>query len=139
MRLAATLAVLALAACSDSTSSTEPQLTGDSCAVYTTSETCSADMDCTWFGTGCDCPPNDPSCVCSPGACGSKSGGGSSSGSGSGTTGAGCACPNGGVCYEQVGGPAQMGNTQPDIECTTPSAGTGDPCARIEGQGTCTD
>jgi hypothetical protein len=126
-----------LAGCSDSTSSSAPKLTGDTCALYTDSQACAADADCTWYGTGCACPPNDPNCVCSPGACASKSGNGSSSGSGS--TGAGCACPNGGVCYEQIGGTAQMGSAQPDIECTTPSPGTGDPCDRIQGEGTCHD
>lgn len=126
-----------LAGCSDSTTSSAPKLTGDTCAVYTDSQACTADADCTWYGTGCACPPNDPSCVCSPGACASKSGSGSSAGSGS--TGAGCACPNGGICYEQIGGPAQMGTPQPDIECTIPSPGTGDPCGRIQGEGTCQD
>ena len=135
----ALLVVALLAGCSDSTSSSAPKLTGDTCAVYTDSQTCSADDNCTWYGTGCACPPNDPSCMCSPGACASKSGMGSGSSSGSGSTGAGCACPNGGVCYEQIGGPAQMGNTQPDIMCTTPAPGSGDPCGRISGQGTCTD
>ncbi len=131
----AVLAFVLLAGCTTSTSSTQPKLTGDQCAVYTDSQTCNADSDCTWFGTGCACPPNDPSCTCSPGACGSKTGNGSSSGSG--TTGAACACPNGGVCYEQIGGPATM--TPPTIECTTPTAGTGDVCTRITGEGTCTE
>lgn len=135
----ALLVVALLAGCSDSTSGTSPKLTGDTCAVYTDAQTCAADDSCTWYGTGCACPPNDPSCMCSPGACGSKSGNGSGSGSGSGGAMAGCACSDGGVCYEQIGGPAQMGNTQPMIDCATPTPGTGDPCARIQGEGTCTD
>lgn len=135
MRALLALALVAFPGCTESTSSTQPKLTGDQCAVYTDSQTCSADMDCTWFGTGCACPPNDPMCSCSPGACGSKTGNGSSSGSGS--TMAACACPNGGVCYEQIGGPAMQ--MPPSIACTTPAAGTGDPCARIQGEGTCTD
>ena len=52
---------------------------------------------------------------------------------------AACACPNDGVCFEQVGGTAQSGGGDPDIQCTTPAAGDGDPCARIRGQGTCND
>ena len=135
MRAALALLFVAVPACSESTSSTQPKLTGDQCAVYTNDQTCAADADCTWFGTGCACPPNSPNCVCSPGACGSKNGGGS--GNGSGMTMAGCACSDGGVCYEQIGGTAMMG--PPTIECATPTAGTGDACGRIQGQGTCTD
>ena len=134
-RMRAALALLLVAACSDTTSSTQPKLTGDQCAVYTNDQTCNADTACTWYGTGCACPPNDPSCTCSPGACGSKSGGGSGGGSGSAM--AGCACSDGGVCYEQIGGPAT--SSPPTIECATPAAGSGDPCGRIQGEGTCRD
>jgi len=114
----------------------EPVLTGDACAVHADTAACQADQACTWFGTGCACPPNDPACVCSPGACGSKTSNGS--GTGSGSSSAGCACPDGGVCYEQIGGTVTT-MTSPPIECTTPAPGNGDPCARIDGQGTCTD
>ncbi|MGE5181392.1 MAG: hypothetical protein ACM31C_05000 [Acidobacteriota bacterium] len=135
-RLAALL--LFVASCTDHKASTnEPVITGDSCALYTDATSCNADPACMYFGTGCACPPNDPSCTCSPGACGSKSGSGSGSGSGSST--AACACPNGEVCFEQIGGPAQMSGTSPTIECTLPASGTGDPCPRIQGEGTCTD
>ena len=131
------LMMLVLAACADQGTGTshDPVLSGDACAVYTETAACNADNACTWFGTGCACPPNDPSCVCSPGACGSKNPG---SGSGSGSSSAGCACSDGGVCYEQIGGTATM-NMSPMIECTTPTPGSGDACARITGQGTCTD
>lgn len=135
MRAALALLVFALPACSDSTSSTQPKLSGDQCAVYTETQSCNADTNCTWLGTGCACPPNDPSCTCSAGACASKNGGGSGDGSGSAM--AGCACSDGGVCYEQVGGPATM--TPPMVECATPTAGSGDPCGRIQGEGTCRD
>ncbi|MEO6771846.1 MAG: hypothetical protein ABI467_02360 [Kofleriaceae bacterium] len=129
--------MMMLVACADQGTATTnaPVLTGDACAVYTETTACQADSACTWFGTGCACPPNDPSCVCSPGVCGAK--GAPGSGSGSGSTSAGCACSDGGVCYEQVGGPATM--TPPSIECTTPAPGGGDPCGRVTGQGTCSD
>jgi hypothetical protein len=134
------VAFVVLAGCAThSASSNEPQLTGDTCALYTDATSCDQNTDCTWFGTGCACPPNDPSCTCSPGACASKTGGGSGSGSGSSTGGAACACPNGEVCFEQVGGPAQQAGTSPTIECTLPAAGSGDACPRIQGEGTCTD
>jgi hypothetical protein len=131
------LVMMVLAACADhgTGTSNDPVLSGDACAIYTETVACNADAACTWFGTGCACPPNDPACVCSPGACGSKNSG---SGSGSGSTSAGCACSNGGVCYEQIGGTATM-NMSPMIECTTPTPGSGDACMRITGQGTCTD
>ncbi len=117
--------------------SSDPVLSGNTCSLHTSATTCQMEMDCTWLGTGCACPPNDPTCTCSEGTCASTSGSGS--GSGSGSSGTGCACPNGGVCYEQIGGPAQQSGTEPQIECTTPTAGTGDPCTRIAGEGTCRD
>ena len=131
------LMLIVLAACADQAtgSSKDPVLSGDACAVYTETAACNADSACTWYGTGCACPPNDPACTCSAGTCASKNPG---SGSGSGSTGTACACPNGGVCYEQVGGPATS-DPAPAIECTTPAPGSGDPCARITGQGTCSD
>lgn len=137
MTRSALLAVILAACGADGSPSNEPALTGDTCALYTTDTACRADSDCTWFGTGCACPPNDPSCVCSAGACGAAAGSGSSSGSGS--TGAGCACPDGGVCYEQIGGPAQPAGGETPIACTQPTPGPGDPCGRIANQGTCSD
>ncbi len=132
------LILLLAAGCADKASSTtnEPVLTGNTCQVHTDATTCDADADCTWLGTGCACPANDPSCSCPPGACESKNGG-SGSGSGSASTTAACACPNGEVCYEQIGGPAT--STAPTIECILPAPGSGDPCPRIQGEGTCTD
>jgi len=129
--------VILLAACADKGSSTsnQPVLTGNTCQVHSDATSCDQDPDCAWLATGCACPANDPSCSCPPGACESKSGQGS--GSGSGTTTAACACPNGEVCYEQVGGPAMT--TSPTIECILPASGSGDPCPRIQGEGTCTD
>ncbi len=127
--------VLLLGCATHKGSSNEPVLTGDQCALYIDGTTCNADPDCFWAGTGCACPPNDPSCTCSPGSCASKYGSGSGSGSGTGS--AACACPNGEVCFEQIGGPATQ--TPPSIECTLPAPGPGDPCALIQNEGTCTD
>lgn len=144
-RIAACWSFLLLAACAGSppsSSSHEPVLTGDRCEVYTDATACDLDADCQWLGTGCACPDPqiDPTCHCPPGACVAKSGGGSGSGSGgSGSSGAGCACPNGEVCFEQIGGPAQQTGTAPTIACTLPAPGTGDPCARVQDEGTCTD
>jgi hypothetical protein len=133
------LAIMFLLGCADHVdTSNTPVLSGDACALHSDSASCAMDSECQWLGTGCACPPNDPTCVCSPGACVSIHGS-SGSGSGSGSTSVACVCPNGEVCYEQVGGPAQPAGSTPQIECTLPASGTGDPCARIEGQGTCID
>lgn len=129
---------LVIGACAAQQGSVSPQITGDSCAVHVDDTTCTADSACTWLGTGCGCPANDPSCSCSAGSCVSKSGG-SGAGSGSGSASAACACSDGGVCVEQIGGPAQQSGTDPQIQCITPAPGSGDPCARIQGEGTCTD
>jgi hypothetical protein len=40
------------------------------------------------------------------------------------------------VCFEQVGGTVQQGSGE-EVQCAVPGAGSGDVCARIEGQGTC--
>jgi hypothetical protein len=123
---------LFLCACTDHKASTnQPVLTGDKCEAYADATGCTGDPDCRWIPTGC---PNDPSSPCPGGACESIHAG---SGSGSGSAMTGCACPNGEVCYEQIGGPAET--MPPAIDCTLPAPGTGDPCARIQGQGTCTE
>ena len=136
IRLLASVAFVVAAGCAaEQTSSTSPQITGDTCALHADATTCAGDATCTWLGTGCACPPNSPDCTCPDGACVSTTGQGSSSGSGS--TGAACACPNGDVCFEQIGGTAQSSDAPPPIACTTPASGTGDPCPRIVGEGTC--
>jgi hypothetical protein len=135
-RVVVVMTLFAACAAPSTTTADEPVLSGDACAVYTEAPACQADDACAWFGTGCACPQNDPSCVCSPGVCGAKNSNGS--GSGSGSTSAGCACSAGGVCYEQIGGPATM-MMSPTIECASPTSGSGDPCGRITGQGTCSD
>jgi hypothetical protein len=135
-RLAA-VAIALVGCATHSPTPDEPALSGDPCVAFTTATTCQSDAACMWFGTGCACPPNDPSCVCSPGACGSIDGSGSSSGSGSAS--AACACSDGGVCYEQIGGPAEQSDSGPEIECIVPTPGSGDACTRIADQGTCDD
>jgi hypothetical protein len=113
-----------------------PVISGDECAVHADQPSCVADEECQWFDLGRPCQEGMP---CQSGVCVSKSGSGSGSGSGHGGGMAGCVCPNGGVCFEQIGGPAQHPGTGPEVQCTVPTPGSGDPCARITGQGTCTD
>lgn len=132
-----------LVACTTSNSSTiDPVLNGDSCAVHTDQQTCAGEPDCNWYALGRPCP--DDGSYCQSGVCQGPSGGsgsGSSSGGGGGSASghAVCACLNGGVCFEQVGGPAQQGGTTPQIQCTIPAAGNGDVCTRVVGQGHCSD
>jgi hypothetical protein len=128
MRALAIALIAAGCSSSPSTSSSDPMLTGDVCPAYGDATTCESNPDCTWLGTGCACPPNDPSCGCPAGAC-TAIGGGSGGGSGSGTASAGCACADGGVCVARNG---------QDITCMTPEPGTGDPCTRLPGL-TCQD
>ena len=134
------LITLLFVACATHSSSTnEPLLQGDTCEIHMDQTNCVAETGCQWFDLGRPCPANGTPCqsgVCQGPGSGSGSG---SNGSGVGSGSAACACSNGGVCYEQVGGPAQQGGTEPQIECTIPTAGTGDACARITGQGTCSD
>jgi hypothetical protein len=128
------LVLILLLGCADHKGSTnEPVITGDKCEAYADPTACAADSTCRWYGTGCACPPNDPSCTCSGGVCASAEG----TGSGSGSAMAACACSNGEVCFEQIGGPAVQ--SPPQIDCTLPASGTGDPCPRIQNQGTCMD
>lgn len=108
-----------------------PVINGDDCAVHSDQTSCLADSGCAWAELGRPCQIGVP---CQSGVCYSP---GSGSGSGSGSGMAGCACPNGGVCYEQIGGPAVQ--NPPEVQCTVPAPGSGDPCSRITGQGTCTD
>ncbi len=109
-----------------------PIVHGDDCAVHVDQTSCLADQGCTWADLGRPCQLGMP---CQSGVCFSQTmGSGGGSGSGSGHT--GCACPDGGVCFEQLGGPAQ--SVPPEVQCTVPAPGTGDPCPRITGEGTCT-
>jgi hypothetical protein len=137
--LAAFVIVIAIGiGCTSGSGTIDPQVQGDTCAVILDQADCVAQSGCGWFAYGRPCP-NDGS-YCPSGVCqavGSGSGTGTGSGSGSSIGSAACACPNGGVCFEQIGGPAQQGSAGPTIECATPAAGSGDPCARIQGEGTC--
>jgi hypothetical protein len=136
MRLAPVL--VALAACSSQQSSTTAQVSGDMCAVHVDQTSCMAESGCQWFGLGRPCPTDGS--YCQSGVCQAPGSGSGSSGSGSGASGGvGCACSDGGVCFEQIGGPAQMTGSSPQIMCTVPAAGSGDPCTRIVGEGTCKD
>src|SRR5436305_104296 len=125
------LGLILLAACAtDTTTSHGAQITGDVCAIHDDAQSCAADTNCLWAELGRPCQTGQP---CVSGVCYEPGpGGGSGSGSGSGM--AACACPNGGICFEQIGGPAQQSDTDPEIQCAT-----GDTCAAITGQGTCSE
>jgi hypothetical protein len=136
MRLA--LVIVGLAACGGQQSSTTAQISGDTCAVHIDQTSCVAQSGCQWFGLGRPCPADGS--YCQSGVCQGPSSSGSGTGSGSASGGAACACPDGGVCFEQIGGPAQQtGGGGDQIMCAVPAAGSGDACARIEGEGTCRD
>jgi hypothetical protein len=134
MRSILAVLVFAIGCTSSDSGTSQPQLDGDTCAVHLDQTDCLAQSGCNWYAYGRPCP-NDGS-YCPAGVCQSA---GSGSGSGSGSAGAACACSDGGVCFEQLGGPAQQGSGASEVGCTTPAPGDGDPCARIEGQGTCSD
>ncbi len=107
-----------LIGCTQPTTSSvgDPVLGGDVCAIYTTAAACGSDAACTWLGTGCACPPDNPNCGCPDGTCAAAAG----SDSGPPT----CTCPDDGdaVCVAENGEP---------ITCVTPSPGSSDPCTRI--------
>ena len=90
----------------------------DPCASHLSDETCVAAgaQGCHWYPYGAPCPSTGP---CTKGVCqqASAGGGGSSSGGAGGGGSATCACPSGGRCYQQVGGPARPIGTEPPIEC----------------------
>jgi hypothetical protein len=133
------LAVLLAVGCASNAGTTHDYaISGDGCKIYADQATCAAHAGCSWFAIGAPCQVGQP---CQSGVCASTSGGGSGSGSGSGS--AACACPDGGACWEQIGGPAQQSGGEPQIQCGPAYACPGDtipcdPCASITGQGTCT-
>ncbi|HEX4455405.1 MAG TPA: hypothetical protein VH143_31315 [Kofleriaceae bacterium] len=112
------LVACALIGCTQPTTSSvgDPVLGGNVCAIYTTAGACGSDAACTWLGTGCACPPDNPNCGCPDGTCASVDG----SDTGPPT----CACANGAVCVAE--------NAEP-LTCVTPSPGSSDPCTRIVG------
>lgn len=131
-----TFAVALLIGCGGGMSSggDTPRIDGDTCALHLDETSC-RDNTCEWFALGQPCQVGQP---CVSGECQSPTTVGSGS-TGSGSTSTGCACPNGGVCFEQIGGPAMQAGSGPEVQCTTPTAGDGDACTRIQGEGTCTE
>jgi len=127
-------ALLFVLGCASNTSSNADYVIhGDQCKVYMDQQSCGSHGDCEWFELGVPCQVGQ---ACVSGECQSPP-----TGSGSGSGSAACACTDGGVCFEQVGGPAQQGGTAPDVQCYPPSAcpgGCGNACDEIVGQGTCT-
>ena len=134
-RLAFLLVVLF--GCTDSKNATDQlEIRGDVCAVHSDQTACAADHTCIWYDYGQPCPPGGS--FCPGGVCQSKSsggGGGGGSGSGGGTGVASCVCFNGGVCFEQIGGPVQ--SAPPAVQCAQ-VPDQGDRCSLIEDQGRCT-
>lgn len=137
-----TTVLLAIGCTTQQSSNKDYVLTGNTCAVYQNETACDQQADCEW-SPACACPANEgpcppcpaPVCVAKGGSEGSGSGGG-----GSGSAIAGCACSDGGVCFEQIGGPATQAGG-PDIQCYPPSAcpgGCGNVCDEIVGEGKCT-
>jgi len=71
------LALFVVAGCSsDTTSKNDYEITGDSCALYSTEAACDLHSSCEWSvgcacpgdeGSGCQCPP--PECVTRPTDC----------------------------------------------------------------------
>ncbi len=127
-----------LVGCTSSTGTHDYSITGDTCKVYASPTSCDANPECTWIDLGISCRVGEP---CISGECQSRTGSGSGSGSGGGTGSgsAACACTDGGVCFEQIGGPAA--STEPTIQCYGPAAcpgGCASPCDEIVGQGACT-
>ncbi|HEY1811277.1 MAG TPA: hypothetical protein VGG74_02915 [Kofleriaceae bacterium] len=116
------IAAIAFVGCSQSPTGTgnAPVLTGDVCSIYSDAGDCTANSQCTWLGTGCACPPDNPNCGCPQGTCAAIDG--SDDGSGSGTSEPACGCSEGGVCVAENGQP---------ITCIAPNPGAGDPCTRL--------
>lgn len=103
------------------------------CSSFATERTCERHPKrCVWFfvpmGAPCQlladggvlCPPSSGSCQERvPQAIDGGSGGGGSSDAGVGVA---CACPNGGVCVRQLGGPAVQTYPPPADQCVAPVA-----------------
>jgi hypothetical protein len=133
------LAGACFAACNStgSNASHDYSVTGDACELHLDEQSCAADTahDCVW-PPACEAPcfvgDGGTICPCGNVTCQRRQTGGSDGGS---SAGAGCACPNGGVCMEQIGGPAIDSNGL-NIECVQACAIATD-CSCITGQGRC--
>ena len=106
------------------TTFTISRIQGDACAANVDRFRCELAAGCTWSTIGADCPADGS--YCQTGACYGPTGGGI------GIQGT-CGCGGSDTCFEQISGPVVAAN----VQCTTPSPGGGDACARIAGQGTC--
>jgi len=146
MLKAVSLAFLFVLGCaSNDTTKHDYAITGDQCKVYDDQTSCDAHSPCHWYDLGIPCQVGQPcvSGVCSaPSTGGGGTGGGGGGGGGTGSGSAACVCFDGGVCYEQIGGPAQQSGTTPQIQCYPASAcpgGCSSVCDEIVGQGTCSE
>jgi hypothetical protein len=106
------------------------QGTSASCSFHSEEASCGAEPGCQWYPSGLACkdPPDCPA----PGTCAEPA----ASITGAGTASAACMCAGGAVCFEQNGGPAHP-VWLPRFRCTTHVSGGGDPCSRIQHQGSC--
>jgi hypothetical protein len=95
------------------------------CGAFLDEKSCVGDAkdDCEWVPAAC---PALAGVVCPAGACIQVS----STGGGTGGGKSGCACPNGEVCVEQLGGPAVQPGATAAIQCLPlPKCTNPDPCA----------
>jgi hypothetical protein len=139
MKWIVSVTVVLVAACggggSTSSTSSNPLVTGDTCALHQDATSCRADtLACLWYANTRPCQVGQP---CPVGWCSKvqpASGGGVSAS-------AACACPGSGtdVCVEQIGGVAIQ--VQPPITCETISSSCAfsDRCACLTSSsaGTC--
>jgi len=96
---------------------------GDACAANVDRFACALDTGCGFTTIGARCP--DDGSYCQSGVCAKTA-------AGLGVLGT-CACPDGGVCFEQVAGSEQAAV----VTCATPAPGGGDPCLRVADEGVC--
>jgi hypothetical protein len=120
--------VLGVSSCTSTTTTSQDAIA--SCRYHSDQASCAGEPGCQWYASSEPC--KDPPYCPPPGACAEPA----ASITGEGTASAVCLCAGGAVCFEQHGGVAQPVSL-PTFRCTTHLAGGGDPCGRIQGQGSC--
>jgi hypothetical protein len=101
-----------------------------SCWYHSDEASCGGEPGCQWYRSSESC--KDPPYCPPPGACAEPA----ASITGATTASAACMCSGGAVCFEQHGGVAQSVSL-PMFRCSTHLAVGGDPCSRIQDQGSC--
>lgn len=121
--------LLVLVGCATQTqTSTDPIVVGNTCLVHVDSASCAAATGCTWGAPKFACP-GSAGTYCPTGECDGNP-------VGSVTT-TQCTCEGGRVCMEQIGGPAQQAGAGPEVQCVTVGVTEVFSCSLIQGQGTC--